>query len=138
MAQTNPYSQMTAEERLRFAIWLQEAERQNTGVIKNLMVERGPIRYRDRNGDEYIADFVRTEKKSYPYSDAAGILDDWFTVHTEEGALREKLTISGLSSAIKAEKRSELARKLANVVDLRVETDLRIGRAANGKGETGQ
>ena len=129
---------MTAEERLRFAIWLQEAEKQNTGAMKSLILERGPIRYRDGNGDEYLADFVRTEKRSYPYSDAAGILDDWFAGHTEEGALREKLTISGLSSAIKAEKRCELARKLANIVDLRVETDLRIGRAANGKGETGQ
>ena len=138
IAQSNPYSQMTAEERLRFAIWLQEAEKQNTGAMKSLILERGPIRYRDGNGDEYLADFVRTEKRSYPYSDAAGILDDWFAGHTEEGALREKLTISGLSSAIKAEKRSELARKLANVVDLRVETDLRIGRAANGKRETGQ
>jgi hypothetical protein len=29
VAQTNPYSQLTAEQRLRFALWLQEAEKQN-------------------------------------------------------------------------------------------------------------
>ena len=39
MAKTNPYGQMTAEERLRFALWLQEAEKQNTKVLKYLMVE---------------------------------------------------------------------------------------------------
>jgi len=119
---------MTAEERLRFAIWLQESEKQNTRVIKNLMVERGPIRYRDGNGYEYRADFMRIERKSYPYSNAVAIIDEWFAGHPDDGALRDKLTISGLSSAIKAEKRGELARKLANVVEAKVETDIRIGK----------
>ncbi len=64
MAQTNPYSQMTAEQRLRFALWLQEAEKQNTKVLKDLMVERGPIRYRDGNEGEYLADFVPVERNS--------------------------------------------------------------------------
>jgi hypothetical protein len=45
------------------------------------------------------------------------------------------LTISGVSSALKAEKRAELAQKLAGMVDLHVETQLRIGRATNGKKE---
>lgn len=135
MAQTNPYSQMTAEQRLRFAIWLQEAEKQNTRVIKELMVERGPIRYRDGNGSAYLADFVPREKKSYPYSTAVSILDGWFVGHPEEQVLRDKLTISGLSSAIKAEKRFELAQQLANVADLHVETELRISHCAEGKGQ---
>jgi len=128
VAQTNPYSQMTAEQRLRFALWLQEAEKQNTKVLKDLMVEHGPIHYRDGNESEYIADFVPLEKKFYPYRDAVQVLNEWFSAHPEERALRDKLTISGLSSAIKAEKRSELAVKLAGVVDTRVETELKIGR----------
>jgi len=111
MAETNPYGQLSAEERLRFALWLQEAEKQNTRVLKELMVEHGPLRYRDENESEYIAGFVPTEKRFYPYQDGASILDEWFTAHPDERALREKLTISGLSSAIKAEKRAELACK---------------------------
>lgn len=128
VAQTNPYSQMTAEQRLRFALWLQEAEKQNTKVLKELMVELGTIHYRDGNESEYLADFVPVEKKFYPFPDAVSILNEWFTTHPEERALRDKLTVSGLSSAIKAEKRAELARKLAGVVDVHVETELRIGR----------
>ena len=135
VAQTNPYSQMTAEQRLRFALWLQEAEKQNTKVLKDLMVERGPIRYRDGNEGEYLADFVPVEKKFYPYRDAVSILDEWFKTHPEERGLRDKLTISGLSSAIKAEKRAELARELSGIVDLHVETELKIGRATNGSKE---
>lgn len=137
VAQTNPYSQLTAEERLRFALWLQEAEKQNTKVLKDLMVERGPIHYRDENQSEYLADFVPTEKRFYPYRDAVSILDKWFGTHPDEQGLRDKLTISGLSSALKAEKRVELAQNLAEVADVRLETELRIGRAANGSKEQG-
>jgi hypothetical protein len=128
VAETNPYGQMTPEQRLRFALWLQEAERQNTKVFKEVMVEHGPIRYRDENEREYVAGFVPIEKRFYPYQDGVSILDEWFTIHPDERALREKLTISGLSSAIKAEKRTELAHRLAEIADVRVETELRIGR----------
>ena len=76
MAETNPYGQMTAEERLRFALWLQEAEKQNTKMLKDLMVELGPIHYRDGNEGAYLADFVPAEKKFYPYRDAVSILQD--------------------------------------------------------------
>jgi hypothetical protein len=107
-------------------------------VLKELMVEHGPICYRDENESEYVAGFVPTEKRFYPYQDGASILDEWFTTHPDERALREKLTISGLSSAIKAEKRAELAQKLAVIADVRVETELKIGREdKNGSKERG-
>jgi len=138
VAETNPYGQMTAEERLRFALWLQEAEKQNTRILKDLMVERGPIRYQDENQSEYVADFVPTEKKFYPYRDAVSILEEWFRTHPGERGLRDKLTISGLSTTLKAEKRSDLARRLGTVADVRVETELRIGRGGkNGSKERG-
>jgi hypothetical protein len=133
VAETNPYGRMTAEGRLRFALWLQEAEKQNTKVLKDLMVKRGPIHYRDGNQTEHLAEFVPVEKKFYPYRDAVSILDEWFSAHSDEQGLRDKLTVSGLSSALKAEKRSELAQKLAGVADVHFETELRIGRVrSNG------
>lgn len=129
---------MTAEGRLRFALWLQEAEKHNTRVLKNLMVKRGPIHYRDGNQNEHLAEFVPVEKKFYPYRDAVSILDEWFRTHADEQRLWEKLTISGLSPALKAEKRSELAQKLATIADVRLETELRIGREGkNGNKERG-
>jgi hypothetical protein len=135
VAETNPYGQMTAEERLRFALWLQEAEKQNTRVLKELMVEHGPIRYRDENNSEYVAGFVPIEKRFYPYQDGVSILDEWFRTHPDERGLRDKLTISGLSSTIKAEKRTELAQKLAEIADVRVGTELKIGREARNGGK---
>ena len=128
VAETNPYGQMSAEERLRFTLWLQQAEKQNTAVLKDLLVESGPVRYRDENHTEYVAGFVPTKKRFYPFGGAAPVLDEWFVIHPDEGGLRHKLTISGLSSALKAPRRAELARKLAAIAEVRVETDLRIGR----------
>ncbi len=135
VAETNPYGQMTAEERLRFALWLQEAEKQNTKVLKDLMVERGPIHYQDGNQGEYLADFVPVEKKFYSYRDAASILDEWFRARPDDQGLLDKLTVSGLSSALKADKRAELAEKLTNIADMRVDTELRIGREEKGNGK---
>jgi hypothetical protein len=135
VAETNPYARMTAERRLRFALWLQEAEKQNTKVLKDLMVKRGPIHYRDGNQTEHLAEFVPVEKKFYPYRDAVSILDEWFSAHSDEQGLRDKLTVSGLSSALKAEKRAELAQKLAGVADVHFETELRIGRVSSNGGK---
>ena len=53
----------------------------------------------------------------------------------DEQGLRDKLTISGLSSALKAEKRVELAKNLADVADVRVETELKIGREGKNGSE---
>ena len=135
VGETNPYARMTAERRLRFALWLQEAEKQNTKVLKDLMVKRGPIHYRDGNQNEHLAEFVPVEKKFYPYRDAVSILDEWFSAHSDEQGLRDKLTVSGLSAALKAEKRAELAQKLAGVADVHFETELRIGRERNNGGK---
>src|SRR5260370_16954767 len=103
---------MTVERRLRFALWLQEAEKQNTRVLKNLMVKRGPIHYLDGNKTEHLAEFVTVEKKFYPYRDAVSILDEWFRAHSDEQRLRDRLTVSGLSSALNPENHPELLTKL--------------------------
>lgn len=82
-----------------------------------------------------MTDFVPAEKKFYPYRDAVAILDEWLRAHSDDQALRDKLTISGLSSALKAEKRAELAKNLTRIADVRVDTELRIMRGVNGREE---
>lgn len=133
LAKTNPYSRMTPQQRLQFAVWLQQAEKHNSKVLKDVIAEKGPILCRDDNRGEYVADFVPVERKSYSYSAVAPILEDWFRTHPEEKVLRENLTISGISSAIKAKKRAELADKFSAIADVQVETELRIKRAVGNE-----
>jgi hypothetical protein len=130
IARTNPYAQMTGEERLRFALWLQEAEKENTRVLKELLVEAGPARYADDNQKEYAARFVPVEKRFYPYRDAAPILERWRETHSDDQTLLSNLSISGLSSLLKADKRQALATELAGVVEVRVDTELKVGPAS--------
>jgi hypothetical protein len=75
------------------------------------------------------------EKKFYPYRDSVSVLDKWFGTHPDERGLRDKLTVSGLSSALKAKKRAELAQQLAGVADVRCETEFRIGREKSNGGK---
>ena len=129
VAKTNPYRRMTPERRLRFALWLQQAERHNTSVLKDLVTERGPIHYCDENQVEYVAAFEAVEKKSYPYNKVASVLAEWVKAHPEDEGLIEVLTASGLSSRLKAKKRKALSEELQAVANIRVDTELKIGRA---------
>ena len=129
VAKTNPYRRMTPERRLRFALWLQQAERHNTIVLKDLVTEHGPIRYRDENQNEYVAAFEAVEKRSYPYNKVASVLAEWVKAHPEDGELMEGLSASGLSSRLKAKKRRALSEELQALANVRVDTQLKIGRA---------
>lgn len=60
-------------------------------------------------------------------TETVAVLDEWFKAHGDDKCLRDKLTVSGLSSALQAKKRAELAKKLTRIVDVRVDTELRIG-----------
>jgi hypothetical protein len=130
VAKTNPYRRMTPERRLRFALWLQQAERHNTAVLKDLVNERGPIRYRDENQNEYVAAFEAVEKRSYPYRKVASVLEEWVKAHPEDEELMEGLTASGLTGRLKAKKRRQLAEAVAALAGIRVDTELRIGCAS--------
>jgi PD-(D/E)XK nuclease superfamily len=128
VAKTNPYRRMTPERRLRFALWLQQAERHNTSVLKDLVTERGPIRYRDENQNEYVAAFEAVSKKSYPYTKVTSVLAEWVKAHPEDQELMEGLSASGLSSRLKAKKRTKLAEDLAALATVRVDSQLKVGR----------
>lgn len=127
IAETNPYSQMTREQRLRLALWLQEAEKENTRVLKELLVEEGPIRYADENHKEYVARFAPVEKKFYAYQQSVPIVQEWLRTHPDDQVLLMSLTIWGLSSLLKAEKRQPLATELADIANVRLDTELKIG-----------
>lgn len=87
LAQTNLYGNMSPSERLAFAIWLQEAEKQNTKVLKDVIAEGGPATYRDANNTEYAAGFLPSTKRSYRYAAASAVLNEWFREHPDEREL---------------------------------------------------
>lgn len=101
IADLNPYTNMTPEDRLKFAIWVNEAKKQNDRILKDLVDAQGPICIADANGKGYQAQFDLQRKGHY----SATVLP---IITANEPALVDSLTIGGLSSKLKTKGRAKL------------------------------
>jgi len=115
VADRNPYTEQTPEERLRFAIWLKQAAEKNRQILTHLLNVTGPIEVTDDNDQRYRAEFRQTEKAVYPLEQTLETIETWEASSGED--LKSKLFISAskLNSYAKARKREPLARALETV-----------------------
>ena len=127
MSETNPYATMTPAQRVGFAVFLAQATKENTRLIKDLMLEGGPVSYQDGNGNPYIAEFRRQERKSYPLAKTYQVLEAWGTAHPKDNELFDSLTVSGLSSPLKAKKRAPLNDALVQIANVKIQTRFHVG-----------
>lgn len=104
--QVNPYAVQSCEDRVRFGLWLAAAKKQNDTVLKDMVNARGPVRVEDANGQPFEAGFSLRYKSGYPLKECYPI------VAANDPELVAKLTISGLSSPLKAKKRARLREML--------------------------
>ncbi|MGH9522210.1 MAG: PD-(D/E)XK nuclease family protein [Terriglobales bacterium] len=102
----NPYAEQSAEDRARFAIWLIQAKKKNDGILKEIVNAGGPVRVQDDNGNAFEAGFQLKYKSGYPLKDCYPL------IAVNDPELVSKLTISGLSSPLKAKKRAGLREML--------------------------
>lgn len=129
LGKVNPYLNLTPEQRLAKTAHLKEAYEYSLGVMKDLVVEGGPVECRDDNGNLLRAEFRPKTMKSYPLGVTLPILTEWTKGHPGDGYMVEGLTVGGLSSPVKAKKRADLAAQLQAVAEVRVQTELRVGAA---------
>ena len=128
LAETNPYATMTPAQRVGFAVFLNQAKKENDRLLKDVMLEGGPVSYRDGNDVEYVAQFRKQDKRSYPLGKAFRVLNSWLEVHPSDRDLSEKLTIGGLSSPLKAQKRASLKAQMEQVATVTTQTRFHVGR----------
>lgn len=127
VAQTNRYATMTPAERVSFGVWLKEATKENTEVLKGFVVEGGSVTCEDANGTKYEAGFKKQDRRSFPLNGAFRILNSYFELHPGDRAFSEKLTIGGMSSYLKAKMRAPLAAQMADVAKIKSITKFTIG-----------
>jgi hypothetical protein len=120
IATINPYTNQTPEERVRFAIWLTAAKKENDRILKDLINISGPVRVDDANGKPYKADFKKIPGGSY----SAEVLP---LVSVNDPELVAKLGISGLSSPLKTKKRAALKELCAPYYRPKERTILDVG-----------
>lgn len=137
MREVNPFSTLEPEQRVALALWMTYGKKENDRVLKEWLAERGPIRFEDANGRPYIARFVKQERKSYPLDEANTVLTEWIEKHPGDANMLGKLTVSGLSSPLKAEKRARLAENLIQIADVKTVTKLSVGLADEEEEEQG-
>ena len=130
--ESNPYGGI--ESHLRAAIYHKMAYDKAREVLKAHADEGGPIRAKDGIGQEYEAAWTVTDKKVFTV-DVLPVLQKWDKAHKNDPVL-PKVTISGLSSLLKAKKRSELADEAANHCEVKTGKKFKIGRV-NGEEEGG-
>jgi len=130
LGDTNPMTQ-DPQDLARFGIWLLQASKQTTATLKALVNVNGPITVQDANGKQYEAGFHLQERSSYPLSDCLPV------IMQHEPELAGKLTISGLSSPLKAKKRQKLAEELAGLKAISAQTRFGI-RGVDGEEEDGE
>jgi hypothetical protein len=53
----NPYTEQSAEDRLRFHVWLAQAQKKNREILVHLANVQGPIEVADGNGEKYRGEF---------------------------------------------------------------------------------
>jgi hypothetical protein len=129
LQQVNPYANMEPSERVAFGVLLREAMKHNDAILKEFVNVNGPVEYRDANENRYLAEFRAQEKRSYSLKYGYPILEDHCTRHPSDQEFIEKLTISGLSSPLKAKKRGDLKEKMQQAVTVTKGTRFRVGKA---------
>jgi len=128
LANQNPYITRSPAEQLKYVIWLREADKQNTELLKQWVLQNGPVECHDDNGVEYVAGFSELRKQQYPCTATSRILKQWLRTHPNDRTITEQLTMSGLSSFLKARKRQSLAKRLASIARTTVTTRFDIDR----------
>jgi len=125
---TNPYASKSPEEHLKYLLWLREAEKTTSDVLKDMVRELGPVQCQDQNGVTYCAGFTPSPKTEYPCAETSQILQGWLSRHPEDRAVAAGLTIVGYHLLSKGQKRKELAESLAAVAQTRLETQFKVDR----------
>lgn len=129
LAKVSPYTKLTPEQRLAQTAYLKHAYAHSLAVLRDFVIEGGPIEARDDGGNLLRADFTTKRLHFYPLRKANDILADWLTDHPGDGYMMDGLRVSGLSSPLKAKKRAALKDQLATVCEERVQTEFHVGAA---------
>lgn len=135
MLNVNPFANVPKEERVAIALWMTAAKKENDRILKDWLIEGEPIVYADKNGTKYVAQFKESERKSYPLGSVTSLLSAWILENKKDVDLWQKLTVGGLSSPLKAEKRRDLAKQMVEIADIKKLTKLSIGLADDDEDE---
>lgn len=124
--QMNPYTNQSAEDRLRFHVWVNQVTKKNREILVHLLNVQGPLEVTDGNNEKYRAAFVVKRRTKYPLDKTLEVLDTWKTSTGEDLSDRLRVGSTDLNKYAKAKKRAPLAQQLAEIQDVTEYTEFRV------------
>jgi hypothetical protein len=128
----NPYKDPTGQ--LFNVLYFKAALKRAEEAVRANADRLGPITVRDGIGTEYTGAWTLKEKRSYDVNCLPVILA-WDKKKKDD--LLHKLTVSGLSSPLKAKKRAALVDELANFVEIKTESQFKVRKVKEDEEEGG-
>lgn len=125
LSEVLPMQKIDPTEIVERLVYFKQAAKALESGLRDYCKEKGPVDYNDGAGHIYRASWGTQSRKSYPLLETVKLVSDWLKQTKED--LTPKLTVSGLSTLLKAKKRSDLADELANVATVAVSGKFRIG-----------
>lgn len=111
LAETNPETQLSMEERLRKQVWLDEVSQMNKAILKHAVDAGQTPHYIDGKGVERRYEVTEEVHTSFPLDDTTlGLLNEWGQSHRDDNPMLWRLEISStkLKDRLKAKKRAPL------------------------------
>lgn len=132
LSEVLPQQKMDPTEIVERLVYFKQAAKALEGGLRDYCKEKGPVDYNDGAGHIYRAQWGTQSKKSFPLLETVKLVADWLKQTKED--LTPKLTVSGLSTLLKAKKRSDLADELANVAEVKVSGKFKLGMVKDDGG----
>jgi hypothetical protein len=130
IGEQNPRAQMTPEDRLRFQLYLDQASRENTALLKEYINVNGPVEAPDGNGQLYAAGFKLAVSQEYPADVTLEVLKRWQADSGEELLSKLRIGSTELKPLAKAKKRAALAEQLEQVKTVVQSTRFTVGKVS--------
>lgn len=128
--EANPYQDPVGQ--LRNVLYFKAALKKSEEAVRANADRIGPITVKDGIGTEYTGAWTLKEKRAFDINCLPTVLA-WDKKKGD--SLIPKLTISGLSTPLKAKKRAALLDELANFVEIKTESQFRVRKVKEDEDE---
>jgi len=116
IASINPWVQQSPEDRLRYAVFMDQARKENATILREYVQANGPVTIKDSNGQPYTAGYDLVNKERFPAETTIEGLITWAKQTGEDLLSKVFIGSTELKPLLKAKKRQALSDLMSSIV----------------------
>ena len=128
LASINPFVQQSPEDRLRYAVFMDQCRKENALVLREHVQANGPVTITDANGQPYTAGFDLVDQLKYPALTTIETLQEWKSMSGEDLLPKIYIGSTELNPLLNAKKRIQLAGRMESIALPITKTKWHIGK----------